>query len=150
MHVGVRSSQHHINATQLYANLGEQHCRVLPGLHAFTGCDYKPAFYGKGKIKAWKILKKSLETQKAFGGLGESVVDPAAYEVLEEFVCSIYNIRSVKFKPNPTMMRKRSGTVTSEKMNLTMMFIFQTLTSATITIATIKFKRLFILYYLSF
>ncbi|CAH0563075.1 unnamed protein product [Brassicogethes aeneus] len=96
MHIGVGNSQNYINVTQLYGNLGVRICRALPGLHAFTGCDYNPAFYGKGKIKPWKILKKSPKVQKAFEDLGENDIDPASYEVIEEFVCNIYNIKGIQ------------------------------------------------------
>lgn len=46
--------------TQLCINdvesLGPDMTRALPFFHAFTGCDNVSAFFGKGKIMAWKTL----------------------------------------------------------------------------------------------
>ena len=41
-------------------------CEAIPGLHAFTGCDYTPAFSGRGKTKTLKNTKESIEVQEAF------------------------------------------------------------------------------------
>lgn len=43
---------------------------ALIGYHAFTASDFMAAFHKMGKIKALKILEKSVETQKAFAALG--------------------------------------------------------------------------------
>ena len=67
--------QAHLNGTKLYVDtgsgenlrtlditaiakhLGEDCCKVLPALHAFTGYDYTSAFHGIGKVKAIKLIK---------------------------------------------------------------------------------------------
>ena len=46
-------------------NLGMQICKALPAFHAFTGCDYSPAFLGKGKLRPLKILlRDKLESMR--------------------------------------------------------------------------------------
>ena len=45
-----------IDVSAVTENLGEDMCRALPGLHAFSGCDSVSAFVGKGKKKAFDLL----------------------------------------------------------------------------------------------
>ena len=46
--------------------LGEQKCRALPFLRAFTGYDATLAFLGKGKKSAWEVWKAYPEATGAF------------------------------------------------------------------------------------
>lgn len=41
--------------------IGEDVCKALPGLHAFTGCDSVSAFEGIGKVKPLKLLRNKEE-----------------------------------------------------------------------------------------
>lgn len=49
MDVGVGYNLRTINVSQLYDTLGQSVCTALPAFHAFTGCDFNPAFFRKGK-----------------------------------------------------------------------------------------------------
>lgn len=49
MLLGSGNAQRYINVTQLYETLGPSLCASLPGFHAFTGCDFNPAFFRRGK-----------------------------------------------------------------------------------------------------
>lgn len=89
--------------------------KSLIGLHAFTGilishighyylalnlynchlyhvgCDSVSSFAGKGKTKAFKLLKGSSRYVNAFMALGDSwIIDDGLFDVLEEFVCDLY------------------------------------------------------------
>ena len=83
------------NITDIQAiasNLGEQICRGLIGMHAFTGCDSVSAFAGKGKTSALKLLKTSTETQECFVELGQEWnVAPELVSKLEKVVCQLYS-----------------------------------------------------------
>ena len=66
-------------------------CKALPGLHAFTGCDYTAALMRKGKVCMLAMVEKSKKFQEAFGQLGESRrVSSVTMTTLETSVCHIY------------------------------------------------------------
>ena len=49
------------NVTSLYNLLGTIICKVLPGFHALTGCDYTKPFFGRSKYGIFKkMYQKSL------------------------------------------------------------------------------------------
>ena len=62
----------YISINQLFDQLVEPLCKVLPFYHAFTGCDYTSSFNRKGKIKPFKLLEKNPELQQAFLNLPHS------------------------------------------------------------------------------
>lgn len=71
--------------------LGEDVCKALPNLHAFTGCDTFSALAGKGKMSALKLLKKSEISQKTFQELGVDLhVSQQLFHKLESFTCKMY------------------------------------------------------------
>ena len=47
-------------------------CSTLLGFHAFTGCDTVISIAGKGKSKAFKVLRSHPNHVSAFKSLGES------------------------------------------------------------------------------
>lgn len=62
-------------------------------MHAFTGCDYNPCFYRKGKSKSLKLLEKSEEYRKAFTDLGNLNSEKEwkrIFSSVEKFVCDWY------------------------------------------------------------
>ena len=71
LEVGLQSNNSHryIGVNAIYQNLGPQLSSAIAAYHAFTGCDYLPAFSRKGKIKPFSILEKSEEFQRAFSSL---------------------------------------------------------------------------------
>lgn len=95
--VGVSNAQRFINVTELYKSLGKNICKALPGFHAFTGCDYNPAFFRKGKKHPLSILYNSDNYQKAFADLGdlENNDSTNVFETLEEFTCRIYSMNKM-------------------------------------------------------
>ena len=64
---------------------------ALPGLHAFTGCDYTASFLNKGKQRPMELMLNSEEFKAAFAELGMN--DSLSEETLstcEIFVCHMY------------------------------------------------------------
>ena len=51
--------------------IGEDACRALLGLHAFTGLDSVSAFAGIGKVQPLKLMCKNKEFQSIRQNLGE-------------------------------------------------------------------------------
>lgn len=84
------NSRRYIDVTLLADTLGKELCEALPGLHAFTGCDYSPSFNGKGKVRPLNIVENSPSFRRTFGELGSSTMAEDTYLVLEEFVCVLY------------------------------------------------------------
>lgn len=96
MEVGVGNSQRYVDVSKLYMKLGISLSRALPGFHAFTGCDYNPSFFRKGKNKPFKLLKSFEDYQRAFGDLGDRDVETSTvFPVIEEFVCRMYSVKHV-------------------------------------------------------
>lgn len=94
LQVGSGNNQSHINVTHLYNTLGPTVANSLPAFHAFTGCDYNPTFYGKGKNRPLQILTNSPKFMQAFIDLTNEYpnCNESVFKTIEEFVCRMYNI----------------------------------------------------------
>lgn len=98
---GTGNNLRYVNLTKIHAELGDSICRSLPGFHAITGCDYNPAFFRKGKLKPYKILKKHQEYQKAFMKFGNNELiedndeQRNVFNIVQKFICNIYNVGSI-------------------------------------------------------
>ena len=55
---GTKNRLRHIDITKVGQSLGEETCKALQGLHAFTGCDSVSAFSGRGKVSALNLIMK--------------------------------------------------------------------------------------------
>ena len=67
-------SQHHaryVDIGKIANAIGEDVCKALPGLHAFTGCDSVSAFASIGKVKPLKLLRNKEEFQGMLQNIGE-------------------------------------------------------------------------------
>lgn len=105
---GVSGKRTVIDVNEIYERLGESLCKALPGFHAFTGCDYNPSFFRRGKQRPYKILQQSEEYQKAFIELGKFFWDKYdVITVIEKFVCHLYNVISKDENDTPTVNRAR-------------------------------------------
>ncbi|XP_025836082.1 uncharacterized protein LOC108740487 [Agrilus planipennis] len=71
--------------------------KSLIGFHAFTGCDFNPAFFNKGKKRPFTLLKKNVEFQQEFATLGEeNLIEDQLNEVfntIQKFTCQLYNAK---------------------------------------------------------
>ncbi|XP_028411728.1 uncharacterized protein LOC114534481 [Dendronephthya gigantea] len=91
METGVGHGRRIISLSNVRQSLGDQWCRSLLGLHAFTGCDTTSSFYGKGKISALKIAKMKVAHATTFENLGrEIVLSDALKQDLSRYVCHLY------------------------------------------------------------
>ena len=63
---------------------------ALPGLHAFTGCDYMPSFLSKGKIKPMGIMMKHEEFLDALAKLGNGPLSDTTLKACEKYACNLY------------------------------------------------------------
>ena len=77
--------------------LSRELCVALPGPHALTRCDSTSFIHGIGKEKAYKIFEQNEIYTDAFSLLGEfEVVPPNVIDLLEQFVCHLYNFSEDK------------------------------------------------------
>ena len=94
MEVGLITNNNlkYININLLAENLGMQLCKALPAFHAFTGCDYFPAFVGRGKKRPLSILLTYTDVQLTLSEIGENEnVTDESVKGLETFASMVYN-----------------------------------------------------------
>ena len=65
--------------------------KALIGFQAFTGNDYVSSFFGKGKMKCWRILKSDPLFMDMFISFGSTwQLDSETFKVFEKYVCQLY------------------------------------------------------------
>lgn len=80
-----------IGIPRICKKIGQDVCKVLPGLHALTGCYSVSMFIGKGKKTALELVMNDDE-MRTIGTLGERLpLGNEDMEGLERFVPSLYN-----------------------------------------------------------
>ena len=85
-----------IDVTLLVENLGVELSKAIPTFHAFTGCDYSPAFVGKGKVRPFDLLVLDFECQNSFARLGTQDLDEDLINTIQTFVCHMYGKKRSK------------------------------------------------------
>ncbi|CAG5044261.1 unnamed protein product [Parnassius apollo] len=95
MDLGIGNACRYIDVSALYNKLGPKIFKALPGLHAFTGCYFNPAFYRRGK-KPLQFLMTSETFQNAFLGLGSkehNVQD--SFHIIQSYTCHLYGLKKL-------------------------------------------------------
>ena len=64
--------------------------QALPGIHAFTRCDYTSAFFRKGKKSSIEIMLKSVLLINTFNKMGEEDLSDEDIDAIESFTCSMF------------------------------------------------------------
>ncbi|KAJ8670310.1 hypothetical protein QAD02_001569 [Eretmocerus hayati] len=97
MDFGTGNARKTIDVTELRAALGDI-CDALPGIHAFTGNDFNPCFYGMGKTKPFNTLKdiskNDLIYMQAFTALGDDDIPNGLERIIENFTCHLYSVNN--------------------------------------------------------
>ena len=97
MDCGSGNTRRLVDVNTICVNL-EEVCNGLtcavPSFHAFTGTDNTCSFYGKGKIKPWKLLLNNLEYVNFFQSL--SNIEEANEVVAQKFVLPMYSLSDCK------------------------------------------------------
>ena len=95
MDVGLSSnnSRRYINISEIMSHMDDAVIQALPGLHAFTGCDYTSSFLNKGKIKPMELMLKNDMYIEAMAKLGECPdVTLDIVKDIERYVCALYGM----------------------------------------------------------
>ncbi|KAK5641777.1 hypothetical protein RI129_010324 [Pyrocoelia pectoralis] len=92
MDFGSGNNRRFINISGIHDSIGDEACRGLAGLHAFTGSDVTPSFYRKGKTKPLKMYLNNKDFQLAFTNM--AVDQENSFSVIERFTCSMYGLKN--------------------------------------------------------
>ena len=85
----------YVDVRAIAEELGDEICDALQGLHTFTGCDSASAFVGKGKKRAFSIIKSNKEMGTTFKHFGNSFEVSAETKFsCEKFVYLLYGGKS--------------------------------------------------------
>ncbi|KAJ8950867.1 hypothetical protein NQ318_011163 [Aromia moschata] len=91
------NNERFIDITKIYEELGELLTKSLSGFHAFTGSDFNPAFFNKGKKRPFNLLKKCVEFQGAFADLGNANLTEellqSLFDIIQKFTCQMYGAK---------------------------------------------------------
>lgn len=80
-----------IDVRKAFQTITPMMINALPSWFIFTGCDYEPSFYKKGRKTCWKTFEKSVAAQCVFSRMGAGdTLKEFDISVLGEFVCSLY------------------------------------------------------------
>ena len=87
---GVGNNTRYIDVNSIYESLGASICDALPGFHAFTGCDFNPSFYRRGKRGPFNLLFSNKKYQEAFASIHDVSNIECNSEIIEDFLCKMY------------------------------------------------------------
>lgn len=87
-----------LNINAIHKSLGDPMTKALAVCHIFTGNDFNPSFYRKGKKKAFRILTRTDKYRDPFIQLlhtspSEINFESNIFKSIEEFVCKIYGLK---------------------------------------------------------
>ena len=142
---GVADKARFIPIHQICSNLGKEICRILVGFHALTGCDSTSGFAGIGKVKAFKVLKKSLSSYYDLKTLADDInISEESIYKLQQFVCHLY-MQTYKDSDIDNLRHKLSCQKRAKNESLPpMAIIFVWMTSSSINFCqNVKNKILF-------
>ena len=91
--IGSNNSREYLDVTKI--NKSIDYVDALPGIYAFTGNDYAPAFYRKGKIRTITLMSKHERFINAFKCLGEMPLTSDVIEISEEYTCNLYGYTKI-------------------------------------------------------
>ena len=66
--LGSDNSRNYVDISKLFKKL--DYVKALPGIYAYTGIDYLPALYRKGKVRPLLLMTKKQKFVDAFVALG--------------------------------------------------------------------------------
>lgn len=82
-----------INVRKIFSALTPIMVNALPSWYIFTGCEYEPSFYAKGRKTCMKALEKNIPVQCAFGRMGNGdTLNDSEIAVISKFTCDLYGL----------------------------------------------------------
>lgn len=80
-----------INVNNIYNSLNMTMIKAIPAWYVFTGCEYEPSFYGKGRKTSFKLFERSTEYQIAFANFGVHEPSIRDKQLIQKYTCQLYN-----------------------------------------------------------
>lgn len=91
---GSHTRVQYVDIKKVAQKFGNDKCKALLGLHAFSGCDTVSAFAGRGKLSSLKLLGRN-EHRETLTQLGTNwQMSDELFGRLESFACCIYSTRT--------------------------------------------------------
>lgn len=91
----MRNAAQLVNVSEVFRKLSPILINALPAWHAYTGCIYEPAFYGKTRKTCFKLLQKDIKFQSAFADLDKGPNSSHLNDsLIEEYTCQLYQTRA--------------------------------------------------------
>ena len=88
--------QYEFSEKAFYLVLDDLFFRSLAGFHAFTGCDFKPAFFRKRKQRPLQLLRKCDQFQEAFEEINLLTCNvDDVFLIVEKFICNLYSLKNL-------------------------------------------------------
>lgn len=85
-----------IKVNKIYDSFNQTMIKALPAWYSFTGCDYEPFFFGKGRKTCFKHFEKNNEYQIAFANFGVHEPGERDIELIEKYTCELYGMECTK------------------------------------------------------
>ena len=85
-------SEHHYGNSRECVNMYSK-CFFTTVLCSFFENDYKPVFFGKGKVKPVQITIKIEKIVNAFSKLVQGEMSYEVFSTIEEYLCSLYGFK---------------------------------------------------------
>ena len=83
--MGSDNSRNYVDISKLFKEL--DNVKALLGIYAYTGIDYLPALYRKGKVRPLLLMTKKQKFVDAFVALGNLDLSEHIIADFEEFTC---------------------------------------------------------------
>ena len=89
------NSRHYVHVRRTAENM-KHFISALPGIYNFSGNDYIPCFYKKGKTRPLELMLKSDENIHVFSKMGDEQLTDEDIDILEAFTCSLFGYKKLK------------------------------------------------------
>ena len=97
LQIGSNGKKKILDISEMHKRIGKDMSDALPALHALSGCDYTSAFFGIGKQKMYKVVKKSDQFKDVLARMGGSVhIEMDIFLVIQEMISESYGVKSCK------------------------------------------------------
>jgi len=91
------NTRRYISINHLRDTVGKRFAEAIPGLHAFTGCDFTASFLNKDKTRPMDLVMSNELYKDFFAALGsEDPLSDTTVQACEAFVCHLYGKSNIK------------------------------------------------------
>ena len=97
LQIGSKGKKRILDISEMHERIRKDVSDALPALHALSGCDCTSAFFGIGKQKMYKVVKKYNQFKDVLPRMGGSVhFEMDIFLVIQEMISECYAVKSCK------------------------------------------------------